>query len=106
MQTSSIAALSRLQARERYSSVIEMLRRRAKTFQLMCARNVRRIGDVETTKDGLFLFNHFVADDRDVMLELWDYLAGWYAAETGLRNSVAMMPIANDAGDFTIVNWA
>jgi hypothetical protein len=72
----------------------------------MRARNVRRIGDVEAKKDGLFLFNHFVADDRDVMLELWDYLAGWYAAETGLRNSVAMMPITNEPGGFTIVNWA
>ncbi len=72
----------------------------------MPARNVRRTGDVETTQEGLFLFNHFVADNRDVMLELWDYLAGWYAAETGLQTSVALMPIAAHPGDFTIVNWA
>jgi hypothetical protein len=51
----------------------------------MAARNVRRSGDVDTSTDGLFLFNQFVADDPDVMLELWDYLAGWHAAETGLR---------------------
>src|SRR4030095_13247338 len=72
----------------------------------MPARNVRRIGDVDTTTDGLFLFNHFVADDRNVMLELWDYLAGWYAAETWLRASVALMPVVGEPGDFTIVNWA
>jgi hypothetical protein len=40
------------------------------------------------------------------MLELWDYLAGWYAAETGLRTSVALMPVASEPDDFTIVNWA
>jgi hypothetical protein len=47
-----------------------------------------------------------VADDREVMLELWEWLAGWYAAETGLRTSVALMPIASQPEDFTIVNWA
>ena len=34
----------------------------------MVARNVRRIGDVDTTRQGLFLFNHFAAGDPAVML--------------------------------------
>jgi hypothetical protein len=36
----------------------------------MAAQNVGRIRVVDTTSDGLFLFNHFAADDREVMLEL------------------------------------
>jgi hypothetical protein len=104
IQTSSLSATSRVQTLAPYTAVIDMLRRHARRLHVMTAENVRRIGDVETTRDGLFLFNHFVADDRDVMLELWDYLAGWYAAETGLRTSVAMMPV--HPTDFTIVNWA
>jgi hypothetical protein len=73
----------------------------------MAARNVRRIGDVDThNRDGLFLFNHFAADDPDVMLELWEYLAGWYVKETGLRTSVALIPADGEASDYTIVNWA
>lgn len=106
VQTSSVPAIGRLQTHDRFVALIETLRHRAQRVYVMPAHNVRRIGDVETTSDGLFLFNHFVADDRDVMLELWDYLAGWYAAETGLRTSVALMPISSQPDDFTIVNWA
>jgi hypothetical protein len=106
IQTSSVPAISRLQSHDRVVALIEMLRQRAQRVYVMPAHNVRRIGDVDTARDGLFLFNHFVADDRDVMLELWDYLAGWYAAETGLRTSVALMPLSTKPDDFTIVNWA
>jgi hypothetical protein len=95
-----------LQQRDQFVALVEMSRQRARRVYVMPAHNVRRIGDVDTTRDGLFLFNHFAADDPDVMLELWDYLAGWYAAETGLRTSIAMMPISHQANDFTIVNWA
>lgn len=106
IQTSSIQALDPLQTHDRIVSLLDLLRGRAHRVYVMPASNVRRIGDVDTTRPGLFLFNHFVADDRDVMLELWDYLAGWYAAETGLRTSVAMMPLSIGTHDFTIVNWA
>jgi hypothetical protein len=63
-------------------------------------------GDIRTMKKGLFLFNHFAADDAGVMLQLWDYLAGWYAVETGLDNSVAMVPLDGEKSDYAIVNWA
>lgn len=39
------------------------------------------------------------------MLQLWDHLAGWYVAETGLRNSVALLPLAGEPADYAIVNW-
>jgi hypothetical protein len=73
---------------------------------IMTARNARRIGDVDTTRQGLFLFNHFAADDTGVMLQLWDYLAGWYVVETGLDNSVALAPMEGEKSDYAIVNWA
>jgi hypothetical protein len=68
------------------------------------ARCVRRLGDVDKTRPGLFLFNYFVAEDREVALELWDYLAGWYAAETGLDNSTLLSPVDDD--DYTCINHA
>jgi hypothetical protein len=61
------------------------------------ARNVWRIADVDTSRGGLFLFNHFVAGDRQVILDLWDYLADWYRVETGLDNSVALGPLVRRA---------
>jgi len=38
------------------------------------------VGTRDKTRDGLFLFNYLVADDANVALELWDYLAGWFEA--------------------------
>jgi hypothetical protein len=52
----------------------------------------------------LFLFNYFVAEDTEVALELWDYLAGWYSVETGLDNSTLLEPI--DKTDYAFVNHA
>ena len=40
------------------------------------------------------------------MLDLWEYLAGWYSVETGLDNSVALTPIDPSRSDYAIVNWA
>ena len=66
----------------------------------------RRIADVDATHPGQLPFDHFVADDPDVMLDLWEYLAGWYAVETGLDTSVALTPIDRSRADDAIVSWA
>lgn len=76
IQASSVAAITQLQKLDRFVEPLNSLRLSAQRVYVMPAHNVRRIGDVDTTRDDLFLFNHFVADDRDVMLELWDYFAG------------------------------
>jgi hypothetical protein len=70
----------------------------------MTARCVKRVGDVDKTRQGLFLFNYFVADDARVALQLWDYLAGWYAVETGLDNSTLLEPLGQ--ADYVFVNHA
>ena len=53
----------------------------------VAARNVRRVGDVDKTRPGLFLFNYFAGDDPALAVEVRDYPASWYEAETGLDNS-------------------
>jgi hypothetical protein len=106
IQTTSPATARNLQDTPAYRTLVETVRREAERVHIMSARNVRRIGDVDTTREGLFLFNHFAADHADVMLELWEYLAVWYVKDTGLRNSIALMPTAGESSDYTIVNWA
>lgn len=81
------------------------LEREASRVFIMTARNAKRIADVDTSRRGLFLFNHFAADDARVMLQLWEYLADWYEKETGLDNSVALVP-RRKGSDYAIVNWA
>lgn len=59
----------------------------------MQARCLRFLGEVDRTRQGLFLFNHFNAVDRELATRLWEYLAGWYVAETGLDNSTLLQPV-------------
>ena len=106
LQTTSPAAARKVQATPAYGALVQALQSQAEVVRTITARNAKRIGDVDTSRKGLFLFNHFAADDPDVMLQLWDYLAGWYAVETGLDNSVAMIPVNGETSDYAIVNWA
>lgn len=89
-----------------FDTLFNAVRSNAEHVFCMTARNGKRIDDVDTSSQGLFLFNHFAADDADVMLDLWDYLAGWYEVETGLTNSVGLVPVSGEASDYVIVNWA
>ena len=106
IETRSVAAIREVQATEQYEVLLEALRSHAKRLHVMAARNARRVGDVDKTRDGLFLFNYFVADDAGVMLQLWDYLAGWYAVETGLDNSTLLVPLDGEQSDYQAINHA
>jgi hypothetical protein len=106
VETTSPAASRAVQSTPAFAALIGAIQKQAEAVRVIEARNARRIGDVDTTRKGLFLFNHFAADDRRVMLELWEYLAGWYAVETGLDNSVALVPVDSAESDYAVVNWA
>ncbi|NUK27288.1 hypothetical protein [Streptomyces lunaelactis] len=84
--------------------MLDALHEASADLHIMTARCRKCIADVDKTSQGLFLFNYFVADDREVALELWDHLAGWYAAETGLDNSTRLEPIGD--ADYAFVNHA
>lgn len=88
----------------RGSAAYERLIEAAGETRVMTFRNVKLVGDVDKTRQGLFLFNHFTAEDPEVASELWDHLAGWYAAETGLDNSTLLQPIGE--APFVLVNHA
>jgi hypothetical protein len=106
VQTTTPATAREVQTAPAYEALMNALRSNAEAMYVIAARNARRIGDVDTTRKGLFLFNHFAADDAGVMVQLWEYLAGWYTAETGLDNSVALVRLDGERSDYAIVNWA
>ncbi|MFI9361936.1 hypothetical protein ACIG5E_12875 [Kitasatospora sp. NPDC053057] len=89
---------------EAYQSLAATLTEAATDTHVLRARCTRSLGDVDKSRPGLFLFNHFVAEDRDVALELWDHLAGWYARVTGLDNSTLLDPMG--PSDYVFVNHA
>jgi hypothetical protein len=104
IETTSPTVLGEIHATEPYQLLVEAVTEAATDVHIMPACCPKRVGDVDKTRQGLFLFNYFVADDATVALQLWDYLAGWYAAETGLDNSTLLEPIGE--ADYVFVNHA
>jgi hypothetical protein len=106
IETTSPAVIREVQRTPLYEALLDALQSQAKHLHVMAARNAKRVGDVDKTRQGLFLFNYFVADDARVMLQLWDYLAGWYAVETGLDNSTLLVPLESERSDYLAINNA
>src|SRR5260370_21951174 len=91
-ETSSPEAAREVRAAPAWQALAGALTERARRVHQVAARNVRRVGDVDKTRPGLFLFNYFAGDDPALAVAVWDYLAGWYEAETGLDNSPLLQP--------------
>jgi hypothetical protein len=104
IETTSPETVEQVQRAEPYKLLIDAVSEAAEDLHVMTARCLRRIGDVDKTRQGLFLFNYFVADDPEVALELWEQLGGWYQSETGLGNSTLLAPIGD--ADYVFVNHA
>ena len=106
IETTSPESARDIQATPAYQALVDALSSEATKMHVIAARNAKRIGDVDRTRKGLFLFNYFVGDDPQVTLELWDYLADWYEVETGLDNSVLLAPLEGEQSDYLIINYA
>jgi hypothetical protein len=81
VETTSPEVISDLESTEPYKRLLDAITAAATDLHVMRAGNVRRIGDLDKTRDGLLLVNHFVTDDAQVALRLWESLAGWYALD-------------------------
>jgi hypothetical protein len=106
IETTSPASAYSVKASIAYQTLLDAIHSQATDLHVLTARNAKRIGDVDETRPGVFLFNYFVADDREVMLELWDYLGGWYAVETGIDNSTLLVPLEGERSDYLAINHA
>jgi len=106
IETTSPTTARELQTTAVYQTLVETLRHEATSVHVIAARNVRRIGDVDQARSDVFRFTYFVADDADVMLQLWDYLAGWYAVETGLANASLLVPLEGECSDYVAIDYA
>ncbi|RBI60437.1 hypothetical protein DMJ13_19230 [halophilic archaeon] len=106
VETSSPEVVTSVQESSVFGRLVELLERDSKYTYVTTARNEKRLGDVDKSRDGLFIFNYFLADDADRMLELFEYLAGWHVAETGLDNSTLLVPLDQGASDYVAINNA
>ncbi|HON38730.1 MAG: hypothetical protein ACOX3E_11870 [Desulfomonilia bacterium] len=106
IETASPETIPGVQASPAYSAFMDALQANAKAVNVLAARNVKRIADVDMAENGLFLFNSFVADDANIALELWDYLADWFMKETGLDNSIVLAPLEGEQSEYAFINLA
>lgn len=104
IETTTVEAAGDVAASPEYRKLQDAVTAAAREEYLITARCLRRVGDVDKSRPGLFLFNFFVAEDPGVALDLWDHLAAWYAVETGLDNSTLLSPTG--PSDYVFVNHA
>ncbi|MFI9508343.1 hypothetical protein [Nocardia sp. NPDC052566] len=69
---------------------------------VMTARNIRRLGDIDSSPSGTFLFNHFTADDADRALRYFDGVAGWFSHDAKVDDIALLGPL--DPAPYVFVN--
>lgn len=104
VRTASVAAAEKLAGSPSFAEIEERLKRTARHTYRMVGENLRRIGDVDHSRDGIFLINYFLAADEGQNLAVWEYTAGWFQDQTGLDNSELMRPLEQEGARYTIVN--
>jgi len=104
IKTTTTADLPSLSDDAAYQAMLDVLDRHAVSVTITQAANARRIADVPSGEK-LHLFNHFLAEDTGA-LDVWDYVAGWYQQEMGLRNSEVLAPIDPNSTPFAFINHA
>ncbi|TYB57410.1 hypothetical protein FXF51_40245 [Nonomuraea sp. PA05] len=106
IRAASVTAALELRESPACKELAETLRTAARRTHEIVADNAARLGDVDHTRDGAFLFNYFYADDRERLLKVWEYTAGWFQAKTALPDSALMRPLEGEPGDYGIINHA
>jgi hypothetical protein len=96
--------VQRVQRHPAYEAMQRAIAEAASYVHAITATNPRRIGPVDHTRPGVFLFNHFAADNLGQNLAVWDYTAGWFEVETALHNSTVLLPDDPSKSQYSIIN--
>lgn len=89
---------------KKYEEITSEIQGVAKHVYITTATNIKRIDNVDHSKQGVFLFNYFYADDLNQNLQVWEYTAGWFQQETGLDNSTVLLPVNAKESEYKIIN--
>lgn len=89
-----------------FTEVVGQLKKEARSSMVLSATSGRHIGPVDHSRNGVFLFNYFYSDSLEQNLDVWEYTAGWFQDQTGLDNSVLMVPNPSEDQPYTVVNHA
>ena len=104
IETTSVEKAKALQQNNLYKELLDHLEKAASYFHNFIAKNVKKIGEVDKNRPGIFLYNYFFAEDIDVVLPVWEYTGRWFANKTGLDNSTLLMPIEGEESEYSVIN--
>ena len=104
IECASLEAAEVLRTHPAYRDLVGLLSSAASLVHLITATNVRRIGPVDHSRGGVFLFKYFFADSVDQNLAVWNDTAGWFQAETGLDNSTVLLPTDPNQSRYSLIN--
>jgi hypothetical protein len=104
IETDSVARAEEISEHPVYCELERRIRGVASHTYATTAANVKRIGPVDHSRNGVFLFNYFIADRCSQNLAVWEYSAGWFQQETGLDNSTVLQPRRGDESEYTLIN--
>lgn len=104
IETTSPEAADTVKGLSAYADMERAVRAAASFTHVITATNVRRMGPVDHTKQGVFLFNYFFADDTARNVAVWEHTAGWWEQETGLDNSTVLLPRNGELSAYNIIN--
>lgn len=104
IETRDPQAAAALQDQPLYKELVSMLREKSRFLHVVRARNERKMGEVDSTRDGVFLFNYFHGDDPSKLIPVWYYTAGWFQTNTNLDNSLLMQPEPGQESEYGIIN--
>lgn len=96
IECKTVQDIKSVQELEQYKVITNTMQQESKYFYKMAAKNANRIDEVDKTKQGVFLFNYFYAEDTQTILDVWEYTAGWWTAKANLTNSTPLQPITDD----------
>lgn len=104
LEVATVQLVERILASAAYRALDRCVRDAAHDVYQTTATNVKRIGPVDHSRDGVFLLNFFVADCTDQNIAVWHQTAGWFQQETGLDNSTVLLPMPAHGSPYTIIN--
>ena len=104
VEVASKEALLKIEEDQDFLELRTYLKENSNHFYQTQTKNARRIGAVDHSRQGVFLFNYFFAEDVEQNLEVWNYTAGWFEKETNLDNSTLLLPLKNESSDYTVIN--
>lgn len=104
IETESESTAESVKANKHYKDLEKKINEIANHTLYLSASNVKRIDSVDHTRQGVFLFNFFYADNVQQNIGIWEYTAGWFQQETGLDNSTVLLPKNPTKSDYKIIN--